>query len=428
LLFQNLAKDAVFNEWVYDTLSDNELLDSPIIVQGLNLRPSETYTIKLLQDLIERYTANAENLLVQNISNGRTPRIRATAAKAAGAIFEYAKTRNCPSTVLGALHERFTDQSAEVREASYVSLGQISSEQSIDVLLEAQAKDNELKHVIRDSLDKIFMRFSHARPSEDNTEVTIAWIKVIGKLGDNRGLELVKPYVDPSTAHPEKTVRIAAVDAIGNVGRSDDIAFLEEVRREESHIRDMTNRIDRAIALISNVGDFELLEILRKLTDEHLAFSDPKLDFAKIFGNKATVIKSQCFKAYRSWHSQNYSLYSTHLANVCDLISKRIMELFKDELFQGNEKRYVSVRASQSSENRYDVIKGKFDPVIGSCFKTVHALRVKASIAHPEDSKTEQPKAELSPEEGELAKENFINAITGSVEMLKKKVFGETNK
>ncbi len=427
-LARYLTEDDVFNEWVYDTLHEHNLIDVSIIVKGLTSTISEPYTTKLLEDLIERYTSDAKNILVQNINNGRTPKIRETAAKTAGLIFDYKIKSHCPNSVLEALHERFTEQNKEVRETAYVSLGKICSEESIDPLLEAKSQEKKLEGVIKQSLDNIFARVSKEEPSQDNIEVIIIWIRVIGKLDDKRGFQLVKPFVDPSTAHPEKAIRIAVVEAIGRVGSSQDIPFLEKLRAEESHLPKMVNGIDRAIGFISNIGDFELLEIMRNLTDKHPTFSDPKLDLAAIFGDKAETIKSQCHQAYKSWLSGSYSLYATLLDNVCDLISKRILDAFKDELFQDDDRKYVSLRRSSKVNSRYEFLKSKADfKLIGSCFGTVHALRVEAPIPHAEDSQTERPKTELSAEDGQLAKDNFINAITKSVQMLKKKVFSHTD-
>lgn len=418
-----LTKDNEFNEWVYERLYDHDFVDGYVIAKGLESRVSEPYAIRLLEDLIERYTDDAENILVQNINNGTTAQIRAAAAKSTGAIYDYKIKPQCPKIVLEALHERFTEQNREVRKAAYISLSRICSEQSIDPLLEAKSKDKKLEDIIRQSLDNIFARFSEARPSEDNVEATIAWIKLIGKLGDKRGFKLLKPYVDPASYHVSEAVRIATVQAMGIVGASDDIPFLEKLKETESHLPGLIKEADRGIGFISNIGDFELLDIMRQLTDEHSTFSEPTLDLTRIFDKKAQSIKNHSFQAFKAWNSQNHSLYVTHLDNVCDLISKRIMEVFRNELFQGDDKKYVSLKTSDKPDNRYNFLKGKFDSVVGSCFIVIHALRVKAPIAHAEDSKTEEPKRELSPEEGELARENFINAITRSVEMLKKKVF-----
>lgn len=422
VLDECLVENDEFNAWAYETLRVHDLLDCSIVVRGLTSKISDLYTMRLLEDLIPRYSADAENILVQKIRHGRPAKIRASGTTAAGAIFDYDVNPNCPNTVLGAVHERFSEQSREVREAAYVSLGKICSAESIDVLQKAKAKDTKLESVIKQSLDNIFARFSEAKPSEDNVDTTIAWIKVIGKLADKRGFEKLKPYVDPESYHRDEAVRIAAVAAMGLVGTSEHIAFLEELRQKESHFPELTREIDRAIGFISNIGDFKLLDVVRQLTDDDPAFSDLTLDLSTIFGKRAQSIKNHCFQAYKAWNSQDYSLYVTQLDNVCDLLGKTIIDVFRNELFGGNEKRYVSVKTSDSPENRYNLIKGKFDSVTGSCFIIIHALRVKAPIAHPEDSKTEQPKRELSSDEGELAKENFINAVTKSVEKLRDKV------
>ena len=157
-------------------------------------------------------------------------------------------------------------------------------------------------------------------------------------------------------------------------------------------------------------------------------FSDPQLDLVKIFSDKAGPIKTQCFRAYKSWLNGDYSLYATHLDNVCDLISKRLLDVFKDELFGNDSGKYVGLRRSNKVNSRYEFLKSKsVFSLIGSCFGIIHALRVEAPIPHGEYTQTEREKTDLSPEDGELAKKNFINAISKSVEMLKKKVSSHTH-
>jgi len=428
-LVQNLAKDNVFNEWGYDTLHEHNLLDVSIIIKGLTLKISELYTTKLLEDLALIYTPAAEDILVQNIKNGRTVNIRAVATKAAGNIFDHKVSSGCPNTILGAVHERFTEQRKDVREEAYASSGKICSDQSIDPLQKTMVKDTKLQGAIKQALDNIFAKFADAKPNEDDAEQTIAWIKVMGKLRDKRAFPLLKPYVDPSTYHRNKTVRMEAIKAIGMLATSEHIQFLENLKDLESHEPELIYEIDRAIGLASNVGDFEFLDIVRKLTDNNSTFSDPKLDLPQLFGDNAKSIKYQCVRAYKFWLGEDYSYYATHLNSVCDAVSKVMMDVFKDKLFGEDDKKYISLRRTDKAISRYNILKSKPGfQLIGSCFGTIHALRVEAPVAHGEDSHTDQPKTDLSPEDGQLAKRNFINAITKSVEMLKKKTFPETGK
>lgn len=420
ILVEHLTKNDAFNEWVYDTLQEHELLDASIIAAGLTSRLSESYEMKLLGDLIENYTSKEEGLLLQKIRNGRSPKVRAKAVETAGRIFDYHERDQCPNSVLHAIHEKLSEH-REVRETAYVSLGLICSAQSIDHLLGARQKDKTLKSVIEKCLDNLFEKFSKAKPNESDVEKTIEWIRTIGKLGDPRGFQLLKNYVDPSTYHRDERVRLASIQALGKLGSSKDIPLLESLKETESHMPEFVQEIDRAIAQISNLGDFDILDIMQKLTEGNKVFTDPTLDLTRIFGNKSSLIKNQCFKAYKAWHDEDYSLYVTRLDSVCDLVSKRIFDVFKDEIFV-DEKQHISVRTSQNTDTRYGFIKAHFDRTIGSCFSTVHALRVQADIAHPEDSRTEEPRAELTLEDGELAKDNFISAITKSIDKLKSKL------
>jgi len=425
MLVECLIKDGKFNEWVYDTIHQHSLIDVKIIVRGLSSDISESYTIRLLEDLVGTYDKQAEEVLVQKIDRGQTTKIRTAAIKSAGTIFDCNTGRQCPNSILKAINERFTEQDKEVREAAYISLGKICSEQSIDSLLEAKIKDKKLGAIITKSLDNIFTKFSKTKPDQNNIETTIAWIKVIGKLGDKRGFELLTSYVAPSSYHRDESVRIAAVQAMGKVGSSENILFFENLKATESHVPKIVEEIDRSIGLISNVGDFELSEIFRKLTDNHPTFSNSQLDLAKILGDKTPTIKYQCLEAHKSWLKGKYSLYATHLDNVCDLVAKRILDVFKDDLFRGDGAKYVGVRRNKNANSRYEFLKANFNLLLGSCFSTVHALRVENPIPHAEDTATDQPKEELSHEDGELAKSNFTTAITKAVEMLKSKLFAE---
>jgi len=417
-----LVEKDEFNPWAYDSLRVHDLLGPSVITRGLASKIAEAREIELLQDLVANYTPNAEAILVQKIRHGRTAGIRACATKTAGAVFDYSQNPTCPNSVLDAIHERFTEQSKDVREVAYASLGKIRSEQSIDPLSQVRTKDKRFRGIIEESLNCIFERFADAKPDESNVETTIAWIEVIGKLGDVRGFELLKPYVDSSSYHREQTVRKATIEAMGRVGSSDHIPFLQELKKKEEHVPDLIDEIDRAVARISNVGDFELLDIMRKLTDGHPAFDSPVLDLTRLFIKRTQVLKNQCFKAYKAWHGEEYSLYATRLDCVCDLVAKTLLEVFREELFGEDDKKFVSVSTSESPDTRYNFIKARFDKVIGSCFNTVHALRVKAPEAHPEDAKTGEPRAELLADDAGLAKDNFISAVTKSVKKLREKV------
>lgn len=211
------------NEWVLEVLTALRYEVSASIAEVLQ-RPALSVKLKLrLMELLEQINDPADASTLMAVLPSERDAVRERAVTALGEMFSHSRTNAIPPNAMvdGLLLRLTEDPKPAVRGAAAAALGKIADQRAMDGLRASATSDHRntkqgttVSQIAREALTSLFDRYSAEKPSTDAPSDLASWVRLIGAIGDRRGVRLVEDLI----SHPTLEVRLSAVTSLGELG------------------------------------------------------------------------------------------------------------------------------------------------------------------------------------------------------------------
>ena len=207
------------------------------------------------------------------------------------------------------------------------------------------------------------------------------------------------------TPHPDRSVRVAALDCLSKLGNREAIAVIDSFVEETSPSGDVLREARHAKAVLLDRKDVALREILADIFPDESPVFALEVDYHDVFGVKLQRVARALGQAMEQYHSNHWDDFITKLDGVCDLIVRHIYDKHAELL--GLDDTRAHAMAQQDYGNRLSMsqFKNTFSAV-QPLLEAIHAMRNEATTTHVEDRDGAE-KPGVGPDEGALCLEQF---------------------
>ena len=311
--------------------------------------------------------------------------------------------------VLSQVHQCFEDL-PNVRTLAYQVAGIVADPISIRPLRTRLQTDADPKGRagIDAALRSIRERLLAEQPGPGEIEPLKQWLKHVGDLGDDILLERVSDVL--RAAHPDRAVRVAALDCLAQLGNRKAIPVIDAFVSETSTSGDVLQAARHAKAVLMERKDLRLREVIAEAFPDDSPVFDLGIAYDAVFGVRLGRITKYLSVAMEHYRSGRWDPFVTQLDGVCDTLVRHVYENYPGLL--GIEPVLAHSMARQDYPNRLAMsqFKKAFLPA-QPLLESIHAIRGEATVAHIEDSDgVEKPGVEQ--EEADLALDQFRSAFT----------------
>jgi len=317
--------------------------------------------------------------------------------------------------LLSQIHQRFEDP-REVRLLAYAVAGTTADPVSITHLRARLQTDSDAKGKsgIKTALKRIRERLLTERPGWGEAESLKQWLKHVGDLGDDALLASVTDIL--KTPHPNRAVRVAALDCLANLKSRKAILVIDEFVAETSPSGDVLQAARHAKAVLMDRKDLSLREVLAEVFPDDSVVFDLSIDYQVIFGARLARIARALSEAITQHQSCHWDDFVTKLDGLCELIVRHIYDKYPHLLGIDQVQAQKMVRRDYANRLSMSQFRQAF-PAAQPLLESIHATRYEATTAHVEDRDGSE-KPGVGREEAELSLEQFRMAFTKMVSTL----------
>ncbi len=285
-----------------------------------------------------------------------------------------------------AIHGRFRSDTLAVRKKAYEACGRISSFASIGPLTDRRATEQNAGALalLDKALVAIRQRLVAEQPVRSARKETVAWLEHASKLSNPELLPAIEGYLaDP---HPDPDVLCGALDCLMALGSGRALEICRRYREATSPDGQVLAVTRRAIAVLSDRHDLDLLDALPWLVGEQSELLDPdKHNYEELFGRaRCHRLAGALAGTTKAYGSEDWDAVVTRADTVGHLLTRHLYEagyarmgLSEPEAQKFGQRDYQNLLNRTEFRNTYLQLSSRL--------RTVHDFRQEATTPHAEE-------------------------------------------
>jgi len=315
------------------------------------------------------------------------------------------------------LHKRFHDLPA-VRAAAYQACGELGSFLSIRPLRERQVKETDItaKTVMGNALASLRDRLVQHKPLQDKQDEIRRWLEFVADLGDSALMPHVKGYLIPP--HSDHKVREFALEAIARMGDPRGLDIVKQFINDTTPEGEILAAARHARMVLEKRNDMGLFDVLAKFYGSDADVLDPAINYQQVLGASLVHSTTRALqKAQKFWEEAHWDEFLTKISGVIEALIRHVVrtrysrmnwdQVKAENLARGN---FANILHSTEFQNTFGKLQAHAN--------TLYGFRHDSPTAHVMNTDG-SPKAEATQEDAEYVREEFLHAFVEAIDALR---------